>query len=388
MVPPHSNSTITFFQSKALIYWTCFLLLIISQVSIGQQRKKKSVGPGGGSLEISPLELRVTMNDFFYKFERTITETADSIIMLSSNPSVDKEALIWKMNAIPVANSAIYNSDPFLGYIDIAVFTYQMKLYFEKGTGKELFGDHQPIALQALDFLWEDLLDIGRNLVPDNDISEGTKLVIDFAEQHPITSSYFVRQSTIPLMIKIQTVEKVTFKKLAEDMSQSLDALRSQLSSFMEILPKQMRWETEFLINNTLTKPELTSRYDSLAHLLERTVLLIESSPELIENQRKASFKDISSERMAILQALRQEREIVLEEIKKERMIVLAELIEQLTKQREASFQDLTTMTNQSIEMTFNNMEKIVDKLFWRTVIMISVLLVLVFIGSVIYKKI
>ncbi|WP_186757963.1 hypothetical protein [Echinicola salinicaeni] len=389
MTPPHSNCTITVLKRNALIYWITLFLILFSQLSIAQQKnKKKSVGPAGGDIEISPIELRVTINDFFYKFERTITESADSIIRLAPNPSIKKNALIWKMNAIPVANGAIFNSDAFLGYIDMAVFTYQMKLYFEKGAGKELFGDHQQIALQALDLIWEDLLDIGRNLVPDNDISEGTQVVIDFAEQHPITSLYFVRQSTIPLMTKIQTVEKVTFKKIAEDMSQSLDELRSQLSSYMAVLPKQVRWETEFLINNTLIHPELTSRYDSIAQLLERTVYLIESSPELIENQRKASFEDIRSERMAVLQALRQEREIILEEIRKERSIVLAELSEQLSVQREASFKDLTSMTNQSIEMTFNNMEKLVDKLFWRTVIMISILLVLVFIGAIVYKKI
>ena len=387
MAPPNSTSTSIIFHRKSLFYWIFLLLVFVSQVSVAQ-RNKKSVGPGGGTIELSPQELRVTMNDFFYKFERTVTESADSIMRASSSPAIDKEALIWKMNSIPIANTAIYSSDPFLAYIDMAVFTYQMKLYFEKGAGKELFGKHQSVALGALDSLWEDLLGIGRDLVPDKDISEGTKLVTDFAETHPLTSSYFVRQSTIPLMTKIQTVEKVTFKKLAEDMSQNMDQLRSQLSSYMETLPKQVRWESEFLINNTLANPELSNRYDSIARLLERTVLLMESTPELIDNQREAAFKNIGSERRAIIQAMRQEREIILEEIKNERKIVMAELSKQINTQREASFEDLTALTNQSIELTFKSMEDIIDKLFWRTVVMISVLLILIFIGSIVYKKI
>lgn len=208
MVHPHSIRASRFFNYTSWSYWTLTILLLLSQLTIAQQKKKKSVGPAGGEIEISLLELRETMNDFFYKFERTLTESADSIMLLSSNPSIDREALIWKMNAIPVANTAIYNSDPFLGFIDIAVFTYQMKMYFESGAGKDLFGDQKVIAIHALDILWEDLEKIGTNLVPDNDISEGVKSVIEFAEQHPITSSYFVRQSTIPLMTKIQEVEK------------------------------------------------------------------------------------------------------------------------------------------------------------------------------------
>ncbi|NVJ86679.1 MAG: hypothetical protein HWE15_10265 [Algoriphagus sp.] len=328
------------------------------------------------------------MNDFFYRFERSITESADSIIRASSDSRIDQEALIWKMNAIPVANGSIYNNDPFLGYIDVAVFTYQMKLFFEEGKGKDLFGEHQKIAIQTLDMLWEEILNIGRDLVPDKDISEGRKLVIEFAEKNPITSSYFVRKSTIPLMTQIQMVEKVTFKGLAVDMSQSLDGLRSQVSSYMEVLPKQVRWEAEYLLNNTLNNPELSSRIDSLTQLLERSVLFIESSPELIDDQREAAFEDIRAERIAVLQAIRQERAIVLEELKSERAIIIGELSEELTKQQEAIIQDLTVLTNQSLEITFDRMESLVDKLYWRTVVLISVLLVVVFIGLIVYKKI
>lgn len=364
------------------------IFFFLSQVAVAQQKKKNSVGPAGGEIEISPIELRETMNDFFYKFSRTISESADSIMRISSNSGVKNEALKWKMNAIPIANSAIYTSDPFLGYVDMAVFTYQLKQYFEEGAGKNLFGSHQMIAIEAVDLLWEDLLDIGRNLVPDNDISEGTKIVTDFATEHPLKSSYFVRQSTIPLMAKIQTAEKVTFKGLAVDMSQSIDGLRSQVSSYMEILPQQARWEAEFLLNNTLNNPDITNRIDSLAGLLERSVILLESTPEIIDIQRKTSFADIRAERIAVLQAIQQEREIILEEIKSEREIVLSILTEQLNLQREATFRDLTTLTNQSLDRTFDRMEEMVNTLYWRTGIIIAGLVVLVFVGLIVYKKI
>lgn len=383
-----SSSSSNFFKRSPVFYWAVLALLLISQVCFAQRKKKQAVGPAGASIEISTLELRETMNDFFYKFARSITESADHIIRQSSDSKVDQEALIWKMNAIPVANEAVYNADAFLGFIDMAVFTYQMKLYFESGAGKGLFGDQQPIALQTLNSLWEDLLDIGRNLVPDNDITEGTQLVIEFAEQHPITSSYFVRQSTIPLMAKIQDVEKVTFKTLAADMSQSLDEMRSQIGSYMEVLPKQARWEAEYLLSNTVNNPELTSRFDSLTSLLERSILVLESGEELIDSQRQAAFQDISKERMAVIQALRQEREIILEEIKSEREIVLSELIEQLTIQREATFQDLSTLTDQSLNQSFDRMEKLVDTLYWRTAFLTGGLIVLVFVGLIVYKKV
>jgi len=368
-----SNFHSDVFRQTHLICIISIILVLASHVVTAQETKKQSNGSGRENIEISQLELRATMSDFFYRFARTITESSDSIIRLSTDYAVDNAALSWKMNAIPVATGAVYNSDAFIGYIDMAVFIYQMKIFFESGAGKELFGNQQGIALRALDLLWEDLLDIGRDMVPDNDITDGTKAVTDFAEQHPISSLYFVRQSTIPLMTRIKSVEKVSFKELAVGMSESIDELSSQINAYMEVLPKQVRWESEYLINNILINPELNGRFDSLTQLLERTVVFAEASPDLIDSQRNAAFEAIRQERMAIL-----------EEIRDERAIILAELSEQITEQREASFQELNNLTNS----TFNNLDELVDKLFWRAFFLISFMMILVFIGIILYKKI
>ncbi|WP_297797995.1 hypothetical protein [uncultured Eudoraea sp.] len=364
------------------------ILLLVCQVSIAQKKKKKSsVGPTGETIEISTLELRLTMDDFFNRFSRTITESADSIIRLSKDYNIDNQALFWKMNAIPVAQGAIYSKDPFAAFIDMAVFNYQMKIYYEKGNGKDLFGEFQDIAIGASDALYKDLMEIARNLTPGRDISEGIKLVEEFAEQNPINSSYFIRRSTLPLMLSIQEVEKVSFKSLAEGMAQSLDELSTRINAYTEILPKQVRWQAEYLLNNALTNPELTGRLDSLTYLLERSVLVVESSPELIDQQRSTLMQELRGERIAVLQAIRQERIAVLDEIRKERTIVMQLLSDEITLQREASFQELNSLTGQSIDLSFNNLENIVDTIFWRTVVLLFIFLVVLVIGIIIYKR-
>jgi hypothetical protein len=364
------------------------VLLLVCQVSIAQKKKKKStVTPSGETIEISSLEMRLTMDDFFYRFSRTISESADSIIISSRDYKIDNEALFWKMNAIPVAQASIYSHDPFAALIDMAVFTYQMKLYFEKGRGKDLFGEFQGVAVQASDTLYKDLIGIGRNLTPGRDISEGLKLIEDFAEQNPISSSYFIRRSTIPLIYNIQNITNVSFKSLAEGMAQSLDELSTRLNAYTEILPKQARWQAEYLLNNALTNPELTGRLDSLAYLLERSVLVVESTPELIDDQRSTLMRELRGERIAVLQAISQERIAVLEEIRKERAIVMQELSDEITIQRDASFKELNSLTGQSIDQSFNNLENIVDTIFWRTVVLLFIFLVIIVIGIIIYKR-
>ena len=141
------------------------------------------------------------------------------------------------------------------------------------------------------------------------------------------------------------------------------------------------------MLNNELTKLELTGRLDSLTHLLERSVVVVESTPELIDDQRSTLMKELRGERIAVLQAIQQERIAVLDEIRKERAIVMQELSDEITIQREASFKELNSLTGQSIDQSFNNLENIVDTIFWRTVVLLFIFLVVIGIGIIIYKR-
>ena len=86
-----------------LIKGFILILAFASQLAIAQQTKKKSaVTPTGDTIEISTLELRLTMDDYFRGFARTVTEAADSIMYFSEDYRIDNQALLWKMNAIPV----------------------------------------------------------------------------------------------------------------------------------------------------------------------------------------------------------------------------------------------------------------------------------------------
>ncbi|MEP0132826.1 MAG: hypothetical protein ABJJ25_11480 [Eudoraea sp.] len=372
----------------SLIKGFILILALVSQIAIAQQRKKKStVTPSGDTIEISTLELRLIMDDYFRRFAGTVREAADSIMYFSDDYRIDNQALFWKMNAIPVAQGAIFSRDSFTAFIDILVFSYQMKLYFEKGAGKEVFGEHQGIAIRASDKLWKKLIDIGLYITHPKDISNGIQKIKDFAEQNPITSSYFNRKSTLALMASIQKEEKVKFKTLAEGMAQSLDELSTRINTYTEILPNQIRWQSEYLLNDILANSQLNDRIDTLTYLLERAVVLIESSPELIDNQTSKVLRDITGERRIVLEAIKQERMAVLEEIRNERAIVLQHLSNEMTIQREAGFKDLNALNNQGINLTLTNVKDIADLLFWRALLLISILAIVTFIGIFLYKK-
>ena len=363
-------------------------LLIGCQISLAQKRKKEAkTTPAGSIIEISNLELRLTMDDFFGAFVLTVTHAADSIINASSDYTIDNQALMWKINAIPVAQGSILSRDPFAAYVDIAVFSVQMKQYFESGKGKSLFGEHQEIAVASSNQLWDELVEIGKDIVGDGDFTNGINLIEEFAKKDPIENSYFKRKSTLPLMARIQKVEKVKLKTLAESMASSVDELTNRMNVYTDLLPRQMRWQAEFLLNNSLSQVQLEQKYDSLYVLLDRAIVLVESTPGVLDTQRIAVFNDLRQERRIVLEAIKQERIAVMNLLQKERELVFQSLNEEVSFQREASMESLDQLSGQSIDSSFDQLNELTDKVFWRSLILLVVFIAAAYIGIILYKR-
>lgn len=56
---------------------------------------------------------------------------------------------MWKINSIPTISEIIFLIDPFAALINTWAFCLQQVQFFEEGRGKDLFGDHQSIAIIA-----------------------------------------------------------------------------------------------------------------------------------------------------------------------------------------------------------------------------------------------
>ena len=377
------------FSLKNFVSTILILLLMCMHTTSAQKRKKQEkTTPAGQNIEISDLELRVTMDSFFDTFVLTVTESADSIIAASQDININNQALLWKINAIPVAQGSILSREPFAAFVDMSVFCVQMKEYFENGKGKNLFGEYQSVAIESSKFLWQNLIDIGNELAGSRGFDKGITMIEEFAKNNPIQSSYFKRRSTLPLMARIQSVEKVKLKALAESMAASIDELTNRMNVYTNLLPRQARWHAQYAINNSVAEAELEQKFDSLYHLMERTVIFAESSPDIIDTQRIAMFKDLERERKIVLEAMRQERIAVLDLLQKEREIVLQYLNEEVTSQREASMEDLNNLSTQSINSSFDQLDSLADKFFWRTLILVLVLVAGILLGIILYKRI
>ena len=98
-------------------------------------------------IEISTIEYKIRLSEFGYRFVGIVELSADEIISKTSDAEIKKQALLWKIYAIPAMIRSLSINDPLAAGIDAWILSVQMLQYFEDGYGKDLFGEYQDIAI-------------------------------------------------------------------------------------------------------------------------------------------------------------------------------------------------------------------------------------------------
>jgi hypothetical protein len=350
-------------------FFFILLLLLISSLLCAQKKDLK-VGGGVQKIELSSRALRLEMDDFFVQFAGEIEQAADSILLLSKEKSVREQALLWKTYAIPAAQRATMQRDPFSSLIDAAVLCFQMSDYFNKGKGENAFGAQQEIARKTIALLIDEIRSIGESLSKDRDISDGEALLRNYAKEHPLQSIYFVRKNAAYLSDTYLRVEKIGFKKLAKNVSANMEDLINRLNVYTENLPKQVRWQSELLIAELLNELEAEGKIDSMANLIfAKTDSLIAGQLNHINEMVNQSLAVVDSQRMLVTNDLVSEREIILQTVRKERLETLAELkreraiiLDFISEEKNAAFQKMDSLAAGNIDLTLNGINSIASQ--------------------------
>jgi len=88
-----------------------------------------------GKMQMSPDQLAIHVRELGNRSSGIIEEAADRIITESTDAGVSREALFWKINAIPAVYRATFHSDPALALLDIMAFFEQFNCIAGERTG-------------------------------------------------------------------------------------------------------------------------------------------------------------------------------------------------------------------------------------------------------------
>lgn len=231
--------------------WSC---AIINQ--LGTQ--VSSLYPGSGDVTLE--ELRGNLLDFSSSFGVLVTEAADNISLQTSTPRIRRLTLLWKIRMPPLAQEASSDPNPRTGYVEMLTVTVAQRQYFETGAGKDLFGEHQAVALAAASEIEAAALRLGQSFLPEAKLEELHTEVGQLAKEHPIRGE-FLRESIQVGLAKAESggafndiisIPMAPFRAIAgvESGAQAIHEFNATASQFTEIidqLPQRLRWQMELL---------------------------------------------------------------------------------------------------------------------------------------------
>jgi len=340
--------------SGSIIFSFLAICLIMAIVGCKSTAEKSTMMKQLKIKNVTSQELEVRINEFATHFAHVVEASADEIMSRTTDSSIRRQALIWKIYAIPACKAAATASDPLMAFIDTWTFVLQMNDYFETGGGKEAFGEFQPIAISTSRSLELQLLNAIKQKVLPEGFEKAVNFVDGWVREHPIRTQFFTRDSTLPLLTDVYRASpRGTFATVGS-IDQGIRNVADRIAFLSDSLPREIRWQAELLMENTVSGEKLEetlNNVNTLVKSVDRMARVVEQSPEIIERERIAVFAEIREQRKEVLKSIDKQRIETLQELDKD----IIQAIKALHEERIATVEDVS-----------KRLEEKVESLFWR----------------------
>lgn len=321
----------------------CGLALLAQGCMSGNGTKKTSSVKSTKNVQSSMPELSSRNQSMLALYSAEIEVAADRIISESPSPAAQRQALVWKAEAIPVMQTSLLNTDPVAAVLDTWAFIFQMTAYMERPALKQKFGESYPVVAETLRNMEAEMEQLVRVGAPTANVADLRQRVSAWAEAHPIQASLVGRQSVDPDVIRKAGQSDLGMTTSIKTLAEGLGDFTARLDSYNVYLPKQARWQAELLLTDFTHDPQISAALSNLAVLSDsaaKASVKIDQMPELVDQTRVAFKADVDSERLSAqaflreellktLYALRQERIATIDAMHGERIATTAEIREE-----------------------------------------------------------
>jgi hypothetical protein len=330
----------------------------------------------------SASELRAAETELAVNVPGQIEASSDQIIAQSSDPTVRRRAMRYKMEVIPAYYLALFELDPLAAALDTWVLSLQLEQYLSEGPGRDWFGPQQPIALQAARDIRERVALALKSVAkkPENFERARTK-VEGWARENPIVGTISSRPSVLPLLAQIAGSPNSSVWGAVGDITSTVSDISSRLDIYTGYLPKAGRWQGELLMDELAERDEAhlaLSTLASLRRVSDRVDTL--TTPEAIHEatsfaiaafatERVKIFGEIDKMRVDSFAYLTGEREVTLAAINTQRLSVISDI----DQQRVLALKQVDDLRKQ----TFADIDGLASRIIVRAALAVAALLFL-----------
>ena len=256
--------------------------------------------------------LRIRMNEYSITFAAEVDLAATAIERQTADPTVRRNAILWRVRAIPEMRKACFRLEPVGALVDAWILARQMDQFFRDGAGASAFGAFQPEAVEISRRLVQQMRRSAVRLPCLLRRSRVRAQVIDpWLTDHPLRDITFVRESPMGRFAEQSPtggdmLESVgTMEELAISASQ-------QARIYLAELPRQVRGEVDLMRFDMLPPESIASMQADLhvsATAADRIASTAEGISALVPNERRIVMDELSRQRNLVMDAVSVERE-------------------------------------------------------------------------------
>jgi hypothetical protein len=322
------------------------------------------------SLGVRATQLRLINLERATRFSLTIEAASDSIIRSTNDPEIRDRALEWRIYMVPTFRQILFSPDPAAGSLDGWVCSIQMRQFFTIGEGSSYFGTLQEIAIRTAAQLESDFTIVRGGSSAHEMLLRIAKQALEWSSNHPMAGPYYARTSVIPFLKDFQMDIDYGLTGTLGNIAVDVRAISSRIDLLSAQLPREARWQAEYMMSDLEVGGRLDSLTVNLAAImsaLARLTTTMERGSLTIDIK---SLRTLHEDIRRLEEMVMPQREIVLEEIDRQRLETLARI--------EAA-------TDLVLARATSNATGLADHLFWRFALLMAagfggaVLLILLF---------
>ena len=308
-------------------------------------------------LAVTASQLQLQAFEMGRTLSMIIEQAADSIQLASADPVVRRNALLWKISAIPLVQEAALRNDPHVATVDLLAFTIQLSNYLTTGSGRASFGSEQPIAVAAAGDAERAAMNLVAGSLASGQMPATAQTNIrKWAAGHPMQGPALRRASILESDWQALGLSDNSFMATVGNVDRTLVNISYRLSYLNETMILEARWNAELSAGEAMRSPRVDSLLGTSTATLRSVGTLSDTLPALIDTQREAMMHDIDLERIAMMRDIDRQRVLAFRDLAVQREALQAALsaeratlMAQVGQERVAAFLSADSLAQRSI---------------------------------------
>jgi len=278
------------------------------------------------NLTVTGSALRIQVRALAGPYVGQIEAAADDAAQrCGDTPSVVIRALEWKLNAVPLAQNALFQPDPLVALLDGWAYSVQMRDFLQSEQGRAALGACDDDAAAAMDRLSHQELNIATRFAPETAVRIEER-VERWAAEHPLPSLSAPRATAAFELASESARRDLGALAAVGSIVETLDDVMVQIAAYRETLLKEARWTGELAaaqLGASDVATRLAADAERFATAADRASALMVRIPLIVEQERKASMADIDAQRVATLAALEAQTDAVMTRLQAQTDVVM-----------------------------------------------------------------